>query len=136
MDAVRSVSLVRLYGLRACYLVMAVGLGIFIWPAVIDHSDQLATTGGVRIALLAGLGATALLGVRYPLQMLPLMLFELLWKAIYLAAFAFPLWHSHRMNDVVAEDIKACMFAVIFIPLIPWGYVFQHYVKAPAERWR
>ena len=136
MRAVPPVSLIRLYGLRACYLVMAVGLGIYIWPSVIDHSEQLATASGVRIALLAGLGATALLGIRYPLQMLPLMLFELLWKAIYLAAFAFPVWQSHRMNDAMAEDIKACLMALIFIPLIPWGYVFQNYVKAPAERWR
>jgi len=86
--------------------------------------------------LLAGLGATAALGLRYPVQMLPVLLFELVWKAIYLTAFALPLWSAHQITAAVAEDIKACLMVVIFIPLIPWGYVFAHYVLKHGDRWK
>jgi hypothetical protein len=24
---------------------------------------------------------------------------------------------------------------VIFVPLVPWTYVFEHYVKQPGDRW-
>jgi hypothetical protein len=130
------VSLFRLYTLRAGYLILAVGLGVYIWPVVLHHTNELAETAGVRFSLLAGLGATAVLGLRYPLQMLPLLLFELIWKAIYLIAFALPLWSAHQVNAAVAEDIKACLMVVIFIPLIPWRYVSAHYLLKHGDRWK
>ena len=129
------VSLVRLYTLRACYLVMSVGLAVFIWPVVLNHSNAFGAAEGVRFALLAGLGATAALGLRYPVQMLPLLLFELLWKAIYLVAFALPLWSAHQITDATAENIKGVLMVVIFIPLIPWRYVYAHYVLRKGDRW-
>ncbi len=130
------VSLLRLYTLRAAYLVMAAGLAVFVWPAVFHHTSELAITAGVRIALLAGLGATAALGLRYPVQMLPILLFELTWKAIYLIAFALPLWQAHQITAAVAEDIKAVLWVVIFIPLIPWRFVFAQYALKQGDRWK
>ena len=130
------VSLIRLYTLRASYLVMAVGLGVYIWPVVLHHTNELAATRGIQLALLAGLGATAALGLRYPVQMLPVLLFELIWKVIYLIAFALPLWSAHQINAAMAEDIKAVLMVVIFVPLIPWRYVFAHYVLKHGDRWK
>jgi hypothetical protein len=130
------VSLFRLYTLRAAYFVMAAGLGVTIWPAVIHHSNEFAARHGVQVALLAGLGATAALGLRYPVQMLPVLLFELTWKAIYLIAFALPLWSAHAIDAATAEDIKAVLVVVIFIPLIPGRYVFVHYVLKQGDRWK
>jgi hypothetical protein len=134
--AVPGVSLFRLYTLRLSYLILALGLGAYIWPVVISHSNEVAITAGVRLALLAGLGATAVLGLRYPLQMLPLLLFELVWKAIYLIAFALPLWSAHKIDTAAAEDITAVLMVVIFLPLIPWRYVFANYVLKRGDRWR
>jgi hypothetical protein len=130
------VSLFRLYTLRASYLVLAAGLGVYVWPVVLHHTSELAASDGIHLALLAGLGLTAVLGFRYPMKMLPLLLFELIWKAIYLTAFALPLWSAHQISAAVAEDIKAVLWVVIFIPLIPWGYVFRHYVLQPGDRWK
>jgi hypothetical protein len=126
----------RLYTLRLCYLILAGGLGTFIWPLVIHHSSDFAIAHGVRFSLLAGLGLTAVLGLRYPVQMIPLLLFEMIWKAIYLVFFAMPLWSSHQITDGVADDIKAVVMVVIFIPLIPWGYVSRNYVMRRGEAWK
>lgn len=82
----------RLYTLRAAYLIMAAGLGAFVWPNVIHHTNEFVATRGIQVSLLAGLGLTAALGLRYPLKMLPILLFERTWKAIHLMAFALPLW--------------------------------------------
>jgi hypothetical protein len=130
------VSLFRLYTLRVCYLILAAGLGTYIWPSVLHHTNELAITKGPLLALLAGLGATAILGLRYPVQMIPLLLFELIWKTIYLVAFALPLWSAHQITEPAAEDIKACLMVVIFLPLIPWRYVFRHYILQQGDRWR
>ena len=130
------VSLFRLYTLRVAYFVMAAGLGVYIWPLVIHHTNELAITKGAQLALLAGLGATAALGLRYPVKMVPILLFEMVWKAIYLIAFALPLWSAHQINEAVAEDIKAVLMVVIFIPLIPWRYLFAQYVMKRGDRWK
>jgi hypothetical protein len=135
-SASTEVSLLRLYTLRLCYLILAGGLGMYIWPSVIHHTNEFAIAEGIRFSLLAGLGATAVLGLRYPVQMIPLLLFELIWKAIYMFFFALPLWSVHQISDAVAEDIKAVVMVVIFIPLIPWGYVFKNYVVKRGERWK
>jgi len=129
-------SLFRLYTLRVCYLVLAAGIGTYYWPSVIQHSAGFAQTSGIQTALLAGLGLTAVLGLRYPVKMLPLLLFELAWKAIYLMAFALPLWRANQISEAMAEDVKAVLMVVIFIPLIPWGHVWRAFVMARGERWR
>jgi hypothetical protein len=140
-DAVRSrvspeISLFRLYTLRISYFILAGGLGAFYWPSVIHHTSEFAISNGIPFALLAGLGLTAVLGFRYPVQMIPVLLFELTWKAVYLVGFGLPLWSAHQINDAAAADIKAVMMVVVFIPLIPWRYVFAHYVVKPGDRWR
>lgn len=51
------------------------------------------------------------------LPMVSLLLFEMIWKVVYLTAFALPLWSTHQINEAVAEDIKTVVMVVIFIPL-------------------
>ena len=60
---------------RLAYLIMAAGIGVFFWPNVIHHTNEFAIARGIQFALLAGLGLIAALGLRYPLQMLPILLF-------------------------------------------------------------
>jgi hypothetical protein len=130
------VSLFRLYTLRLTYLILAAGLGAMIWPAVINHTPAFALAHGIQAALLAAIGLTAVLGLRYPVQMLPLLIFEFTWKAIYLVAFALPLWRAHQITPAAAADIQAVIMVVIFVPLIPWIYVWKQYAVKPGERWR
>jgi hypothetical protein len=129
-------SLFRLYTLRVAYLIMAGGLGVFVWPSVIHHTSGMAITHGGETAMLAGLGAVAALGLRYPVQMLPVLLFEVVWKAIYLIAFAYPAWSAHQITPAMAEDIKAVSLVVILLPLIPWRYIFTQYVIKLGDRWK
>jgi hypothetical protein len=69
-------------------------------------------------------------------QMLPILLFELTWKAIYLLAFALPLWSAGQINAAAAADIQAVLLVVIFIPCIPWRYVFAQYILKRGDRWK
>ena len=133
--AAREVSLFRLYLLRATYLLLVVGLGIQIWPGVIHHSLDLPLMNGVVRSLLATVALLALLGLRYPLQMLPLLFFEMVWKTIWLSAFALPLASAHRLDPNAMDTVFACALGVIFPIVIPWGYVFRHYVKQAGDSW-
>jgi hypothetical protein len=128
------VSLVRLYVLRATYLLLIVGIGGMVGPEILNHP---VTNRGVIAALLGGFGLLALLGLRYPLQMLPLLMFEFTWKLIWVAAYGVPQWSAGQLTPVTSEDLVNTLVGVILMPLvIPWPYVWRHYVRAPAERWR
>ena len=133
-DTAADVSLTRLHVLRASYLLLVVGLGATIVPLLLSHEPM---TRGVIPSLLGAVWLLAFVGLRYPLQMLPLLLFELAWKTIWLIAFGLPQWSSGHLPPTFAEDFKAIAAGVILMPIvIPWGYVYRHYVKEPANRWR
>jgi len=133
------VALWRLYVLRAFYLAIAVLEGAQIWPIIIQHTQNgkvWELMHGVAFCMLGALTALSFLGVRYPLRMLPLMFFEMAWKVIWLAAVALPLELAHKMDDDNMPTVIACsMIAVVFL-IMPWGYVWRQYVKAPGDRWR
>jgi len=129
------VPLWRLYVLRAMFLVFVVG-GFFVHvPWLLDDPDL--TRRGMLDAMLAGLWVLSFLGLRYPLQMLPIFLFEFVWKAIWLLCFGLPQWMAGRVDPQLSEDLMLIGAGpIVFGLIIPWGYVWRHYVKAPAERWR
>ena len=91
----QEVSTFRLYLMRATYLLIAGGLGVEIWPQIISHPVSMH---GATSSLLAGVSLLAVIGLRHPLKMLPLLLFELIWKSIWLIAIAFPLWRANQMD--------------------------------------
>ena len=128
------VSLVRLYLLRAMYALLIVGLGAMIVPDLISHRPL---DRGVIASLLGCVWLLAFLGLRYPLQMLPLLVFEFGWKAIWMLAYGLPQYWSGQLPPTFAADFFNIAFGVILVPLVlPWGYVWRHYVKQPGARWR
>jgi hypothetical protein len=133
---VHNVPLWRLYALRGTYFLVAALMGSQIWPLVFRHRPW-ELMHGVAIAMLAAVTALALLGLRYPLKMLPLLFVEFAWKSIWLLSVALPIWRSGQAFDAdTAETVKACLMGVIFPLVIPWGYVFKHYVSASGDGWR
>ena len=135
MATVTEVSVFRLNLMRVGYLVLFVGVGYTEWPALIHHEGWIYLRG-VASSLLGALTLLAALGIRYPLQMLPVFLFELGWKAIWLLAIALPLWLDHAMDPQTSHMVTVCLAAMIIMPLlIPWPYVFKNYVMKPGDRW-
>jgi hypothetical protein len=126
----------RLYTLRLGYLIIAVGLGIEIWPGIILRHDGWGLMQGVVQCMLGALSLLALLGLRYPLKMLPLLLFEIVWKVIWLSVVAAPLLRTGRMDADTASTAFACALVVIFPIVIPWPYVLATFAKAQGDRWR
>jgi hypothetical protein len=126
----------RLYALRAGYLLLVVGLGSEIWPAMLHHTKPWDLMHGVANSMLAAISALAVLGIRYPLKMLPLLFFELMWKAVWLIAIALPLWSAGHMDANTASTVQDCLVGVVFLIVIPWSYVVANYGKRPGDRWR
>lgn len=129
----REVPLWRLHLLRAFAVLGVVGLFSAL-PSLIQHEP---TDRGMIKAILGGLWVMALFGLRYPLQMLPIFLFELVWKTIWLLAFGLPQWWSGVGSPRLSQDLwEIGAFPFVIGLVIPWGYVWRHYFRKPGDRWR
>ena len=131
------VSIFRLYLLRATYLLLVVGVGATIWPLLLGAPAAVEHFRGVTWCLLSTVALLALLGVRYPLKMIPLLIFELVWKVTWLVTIGLPLRSAGRLEGAFQETWFANVLGLVIFPLvIPWGYVIHTYVREPGDRWR
>lgn len=134
IGGVDEISLVRLYVLRATYLLLVIGLGVMNLPELVGHDP---TARGVIPSLLSGIWLLAFVGLRYPLRMLPLLLFEFTWKTIWLLGYGLQQWSSGRLPPTFSGDFQAIAFGVILMPIvIPWRYVYRRYLKECGDRWK
>jgi hypothetical protein len=134
--AMSEVSTVRLHALRATYLLIALAMGSMIWPGIVTHAPVAYLMQGVARSMLGALTLLCLLGVRYPLRMLPLLLFEAAWKLIWLIAIAWPAWSAGAMDEAMSETAFECAFVVLVLVVLPWRYLVDHYMRERAERWK
>lgn len=131
------VSTLRLYLMRAVYLLTFVGVGSEVWPALINRAAPWDPMHGVAFSFWAAYSALMGLGVRYPLATLPLLLLQLFYKSVWLLAVALPLSSAGPMNPVASELTRVFVGAVVAdLIVIPWPYVWAHYVRKPGDRWR
>jgi hypothetical protein len=136
-----TLSILRLHLLRAFDLVLVVGLGMEMWPALLhniystDIHSGVEINSGMAMCMLWALATLSILGLRYPLQMLPLLFFEITWKAAWLLTVALPHWLRGQWNEHLASATFAVGLIALLIPLVPWSYVLEHYVRRPGDRW-
>ena len=125
----------RLNVMRFGYAFMGVGLAIVKWPFLFQASS-VPVMDGVVTCLLTAMSLLALLGLRYPARMLPVLLFEVAWKVIWMAIVAVPHLVSGDMNAAISDVLFSSSFVVVIVAVIPWGYVWRLYVRTPGDAWR
>lgn len=125
-----AVSTIRLALLRACYLLLVVGLAIKFWPALLGSAATLPRMEGVVTALLSALGLLSIIGLFSPLRMLPLLMFEIVWKAIWVLAVAIPNWQAGTLDEGMRTTLFACAWALPFVFILPWRHVARTYLTS------
>ena len=126
----------RLNIMRIGYAVMGVGIAARNWPLILNRHEPWPLYEGVTKYMLVAMGLLALLGLRYPVKMLPILLFESAWKLLWLGAIAAPLWMRGEMDSATSEVAGTVMWVVIILAVIPWRYVFTQFVRQPGDPWR
>jgi hypothetical protein len=129
------VSPLRLNVMRAFYLLLFLERGYRLVVQLMS-GEPLGPFDGVAYAFWGALALLCLLGFKYPLKMIPLLLVFLVYKLLWLAMVALPWWSAGTPVDPVMGQFTIAMAAGVVIDLlvIPWGYVIANYVRAPAER--
>jgi hypothetical protein len=119
--------------MRFGYAFMGLGLAIVKWPILLQDARSLPAMDGVVTSLLTALSILALLGLRYPLRMLPILLFEVGWKVLWLGAVAIPHLVSDDMNPELDGLLFNCSFVVIILAVIPWRYAATQFLTRPGD---
>lgn len=130
------VSLFRLYSLRAVYLIIALGLALVVWPGVLQHAEPWGLSQGVVKCMLTAFSLLCIVGIRYPLQMLPVLFWEMGWKSLWLLLVALPAWHNGTLDDNIIGTAFECAVAIIIPLAMPWRYVVDRYIRQAGDRWR
>jgi hypothetical protein len=135
MTSTEDLSPTRRNLLRAGYLFMGVGLVIVKWPHLAE-ARTMPLYEGVTLCLLTAMSLLALLGVRHPQRLLPVLLFEIIWKLLWIGVVAIPRALEDRLDDAATTVLVNCTFVVVVIAVVPWAHVWRSYGRAGAEPWR
>ena len=121
--------------LRIGYALVFGFVGYRSWIGLLTHHGDWEPYMAAAVAMWASSSTLSLIGIFRPLRLLPLVLFEIGYKSIWLIAVAWPLWSANRLAGTVAEEITYAFLPVIGpIVMVPWGYVFRAYVRSPHSR--
>jgi hypothetical protein len=114
---------------------MGVGLALVKWP-VLSEAEALPLYDGVTLCLLTAMSLLAFLGLRHPVKLLPLLLFESAWKLLWLSLVALPKATTGDLDAATTETVVSCSLVVVILAATPWRYVWRNYVQASGDRLR
>lgn len=119
----RPFSTLRLALLRACYAVLVVGLSLRYAPVYMEGLSSLPRMEGAVVALLSALGVLSVVGLFSPIRMLPLLVFEIGWKLIWVSTVALPKWLHGPLDDGTLSILFNCAVVLPFVFIVPWRYL-------------
>lgn len=125
----------RLNLMRVGYAFMAVGLTLVEWPRLLG-ARSLPLYEGVVVSMLTALSLLAWLGLRHPRKLLPVLLFECGWKALWLLTVAAPTAVSGSVDSPTSKLVFSCSLVVVILAVVPWRHVWDTYVVSRGEPWR
>jgi hypothetical protein len=126
----------RLHLMRAGYLFIGLGLATVKWPMIVDGAASLPLFEGVVACLLTAMSLLALVGLRYPVRMLPVLLFEVGWKLLWLSVVALPRALDGELDSATREVLVNCSLVVVVTAVIPWRFAWRRYVTGTGDPWR
>lgn len=130
MSQIREVSKIRTYLLQFIYLATALSVGFQAWMEIIVSEQIWDPIYGVAYSVWASYALLMLIGVRFPLKMLPLILLQFVYKLVWITGIYYPLYRIGENNEVAFGLFRSWLFAVVVeLFIIPWPYVYKHYLK-------
>jgi len=119
---------IQVYVLRLFFALIFTLIGFGAWQRILTHEGPWDPIQAVSWCTWAAYATFCGFGVYNTLRMLPILLFIVLYKAIWLLVVAYPLWQAGTLRGP-AEEL-AYAFSWILVPalFIPWKYVFSRYI--------
>jgi hypothetical protein len=117
---------INIYLLRLLFTLMFLFLSYESWSHILSHRGPWENGNAAAWCMWGSYSVISIIGIRRPLRMLPIVLFEVVYKVAWLAVVAYPLWVKHELIGSPAEGM-ARVFVWVILPIVamPWGYFFR-----------
>jgi hypothetical protein len=93
---------INLWGMRLFYLLMLLFVAPSAWQVLLTHQGPWDPLRAVAFAVWATYPSLALFGLFRPLRWLPILLFAIGYKSIWLGFVAYPMWTAGTLAGVGA----------------------------------
>lgn len=136
LNGAPQVPLWKTWGLRLFFAGMVVILGKLQLGYILEGSSEWGNWRGLGHSMLFTLAVLAIGGLFRPLAFLPVMIYEIAWKTVWLVVVALPPWLADEKIPAIV-DVKSSIIGIfLIIIVIPWRYVWWRYFMLPLEPWR
>ncbi len=120
---------INIFLLRLLFLLMFVFLSFDAWRHIFQHTGPWKNADAAAWCMWGSYAIISFIGIRKPLKMLPIVLFEIIYKVTWLMIVAYPLWVKNELAGSSAEGMTHVFVWVIFpIVAMPWKYFFKSFV--------
>ncbi len=120
---------IHIFALRVIYLLMCSMMAVTAWSSILEHHGAWEPYRAMATCVWAAYGTLSVLGLLQPLRMLPVVLFMIFYKTLWLAVVAYPLWRAGTLAGSSAEELSYIFLAApVFALCVPWGYVVRRFV--------
>jgi hypothetical protein len=127
---------INVYLLRLLFLLVVVFVASDSWSAILRHQGQWDHVKAAAVCMWAAYSVLSVFGLINPLKWLPIVMFEIFYKIIWLIIVAYPLWSRNQLaGSPAAEMTYAFVWVILPIVAMPWAYAFRTYVW-PARKSR
>jgi hypothetical protein len=128
---------INIYLLRLLFLLVVVFVATDSWSSILKHEGQWDHVRAAAVCMWAAYSVLSIFGLINPLKWLPIVMFEIFYKVIWLVIVAYPLWSTNQLAGSPAEGM-AHAFVWVILPIVamPWTYAFKNYVLKPSDSTR
>ncbi|ALU44405.1 hypothetical protein [Pseudoalteromonas rubra] len=130
------VPLWKTWGLRIIFAAMVIVLGSKQLNYILEGASEWNNWRGLGHSMLVTLAVLAIGGVFRPLAFLPIMIYEIAWKLVWLTVVALPPFLAGQDVPGIVNAKSSMIGICVLIVLIPWKYIWWRYVTLPIEPWR
>ncbi|MDQ4123718.1 MAG: hypothetical protein M3209_19950 [Acidobacteriota bacterium] len=125
---------INIYLLRLFYFLMAFFVATDSWSAIFTHDGQWDRFRAMSVCVWAAYSTLSVFGLIHPLKWLPIMIFMIFYKTLWLLVVAYPLWREGALSGSPAEEMTSVFLMVPLVMIaVPWKYVFENYIYKPKK---
>lgn len=128
-DYFEGVPRINIYLLKLLFTLMFFLLSWESWSYILGHKGPWNNAHAAAWCMWGAYSIISFIGIRYPLKMLPIVLFEIIYKIAWLCIVAYPLWQRGELAGSPAAEMTRVYIWVIF-PMVamPWRYLFRNFI--------
>ena len=121
---------INIWLLRLLFLLIVLFVVSDSWSAILNHKGPWDPVKAAAVCMWAAYSVLSIFGLINPLRWLPLVMFEIFYKLIWLVIVAHPLWSTNKLAGSPAEEMTyAFVWVILPIVAMPWSYAIRTYFR-------